>query len=204
MCACTLCLWSLSLLSIFLKYLQNARLSFVENKINPETLTRFRCWMCLHVTIALADAIVSMTNVTVMKLYKENSMRWNKNIYIYISLEHIFLRICDKIFPTYLMKANIKITLNPNAHPARLNTTGKVRAPVPTMRLKMYVNPTYSIREFLQMLLFTDLGYDSCHQYSNDSNSDVSLPTLYIDRWHSARTFRVESALNSKTRRGYI
>ncbi|KMQ95605.1 hypothetical protein RF55_4174 [Lasius niger] len=49
----------------------------------------------------------------------------------------------DKIIPTYLMNANTKMTLHPNAHPARLNTPGKVRAPVPTMRLKMYVSPTY-------------------------------------------------------------
>lgn len=47
-----------------------------------------------------------------------------------------------RLFSTYLMKANIKMTLNPNAHPARPNAAGKVRAPVPTMRLKTYVSPT--------------------------------------------------------------
>lgn len=41
------------------------------------------------------------------------------------------------------MNANTKMTLNPSAHPARLNTAGKVKAPVPTMRLKMYTSPTY-------------------------------------------------------------
>lgn len=48
----------------------------------------------------------------------------------------------NEILLTYLMNANTKMTLNPNAHPARLNAAGKVRAPVPTMRLKMYISPT--------------------------------------------------------------
>jgi len=47
---------------------------------------------------------------------------------------------------SYLMKASTRTTLNPSAHPARLNTAGRVRAPVPTMRLKMYTSPTYGTR----------------------------------------------------------
>ena len=41
------------------------------------------------------------------------------------------------------MNANTRMILNPSAHPARLNTAGKVKAPVPTMRLKMYTSPIY-------------------------------------------------------------
>jgi len=44
---------------------------------------------------------------------------------------------------SYLINANTKMMLNPSAHPARLNTAGKVKAPVPTMRLKIYTRPTY-------------------------------------------------------------
>lgn len=55
--------------------MEYSTLLIVGAKVNLRMLTRFRCWMCLHVTIALADAIASITNVTVTKLNKENSIK---------------------------------------------------------------------------------------------------------------------------------
>lgn len=72
------------------------------------TLSRLIACSLFHLSTALAQAIVSMTYVAVMKLMKARNTR--------------------------------DMVLRP--HPARANTAGNVRAPVPTIKLNMYVKPT--------------------------------------------------------------
>lgn len=82
--------------------------------------------------MALADAITSMTNVTVIKLQDTKDC---------VSATCDYSVRIEWKSAIYLINANIKIILNPRAHPARLKTAGSVKAPVPTIRLKIYMRP---------------------------------------------------------------